>query len=120
MGAQSPNSRQTWRLFYWRAGFFKKGAIAVLSTTDDLRISELKELSTPQEVMGEIPRTLTATRVVMAARNAIHAILGGTDDRLLVAVGPCSVHDPVAAVAYAERLASLRERLADRLEIVIA
>ena len=70
----------------------------MLSTTDDLRISELKELSTPQEVMREIPRTLTATRVVMAARNAIHAILGGTDDRLLVVVGPCSVHDPVAAV----------------------
>jgi 3-deoxy-7-phosphoheptulonate synthase len=91
----------------------------VLSTTDDLRISELKELSTPQEVMGEIPRTLTATRVVMAARNAIHAILNGTDDRLLVVVGPCSVHDPVAAVEYAERLAALREQLADRLEIVM-
>ena len=60
----------------------------MLSTTDDLRISELKELSTPQEVMREIPRTLTATRVVMAARNAIHAILNGTDDRLLVVVGP--------------------------------
>ena len=91
----------------------------MLSTTDDLRISELKELSTPQEVMREIPRTLTATRVVMAARNAIHAILNGTDDRLLVVVGPCSVHDPVAAVEYAERLAALREKLADRLEIVM-
>ena len=91
----------------------------MLSTTDDLRISELKELSTPQEVMREIPRTLTATRVVMAARNAIHAILNGTDDRLLVVVGPCSVHDPVAAVEYAERLAALREQLADRLEIVM-
>ncbi len=91
----------------------------MLSTTDDLRISELKELSTPQEVTGEIPRTLTATRVVMAARNAIHAILNGTDDRLLVVVGPCSVHDPVAAVEYAERLADLREQLADRLEIVM-
>ncbi len=91
----------------------------MLSTTDDLRISELKELSTPQEVMREIPRTLTATRVVMAARNAIHAILNGTDDRLLVVVGPCSVHDPVAAVDYAERLAALREQLADRLEIVM-
>ena len=81
----------------------------MLSTTDDLRISELKELSTPQEVMGEIPRTLTATRVVMAARNAIHAILNGTDDRLLVVVGPCSVHDPVAAVEYAERAMSAHE-----------
>jgi 3-deoxy-7-phosphoheptulonate synthase len=91
----------------------------VLSTTDDLRINEIKELSTPQEVMREIPRTLTATRVVMAARNAIHAILHGTDDRLLVVVGPCSVHDPVAAVDYAARLAALRERLSDRLEIVM-
>jgi 3-deoxy-7-phosphoheptulonate synthase len=91
----------------------------VLSTTDDLRIRELKELSTPDEVMREIPRTLTATRIVMAARNAIHAILNGTDDRLLVVVGPCSVHDPVAAVDYATRLAALRERLADRIEIVM-
>src|SRR5262244_4586286 len=91
----------------------------MLSTTDDLRILEIKELSTPDEVMREIPRTLTATRVAMAARNAIHAILNGTDDRLLVVVGPCSIHDPEAAVDYATRLAALRERLADRLEIVM-
>jgi 3-deoxy-7-phosphoheptulonate synthase len=91
----------------------------VLSTTDDLRIRELKELSTPDEVMREIPRTLTATRVVMAARNAIYDILNGTDDRLLVVVGPCSVHDPLAAVDYANRLAGLREKLSDRLEIVM-
>ena len=91
----------------------------MLSATDDLRINEIRELSTPQEVMREIPRTLTATRVVMAARNAINAILNGTDDRLLVVVGPCSVHDPVAAVDYAAHLAALRERLADRIEIVM-
>src|SRR4029078_8300877 len=64
-------------------------------------------------------RTLTATRIVMAARNDIHAILLGTDDRMLVVVGPCSVHDPEAALDYAERLVALRERLADRLEIVM-
>src|ERR1700740_2056025 len=69
--------------------------------------------------MGEVPRPLTATRVVMGARNAIHAILNGADDRLLVVVGPCSIHDPAAAVDYAERLATMRERLADRLEIVM-
>jgi 3-deoxy-7-phosphoheptulonate synthase len=97
----------------------KTGATAVLSTTDDLRINEIRELSTPQEIMREIPRTLTATRVVTAARNAIHAILNGTDDRLLVVVGPCSIHDPVAAVDYAARLAALREQLSDRLEIVM-
>jgi 3-deoxy-7-phosphoheptulonate synthase len=91
----------------------------MLSTTDDLRIKEIKELSPPDEVMREIPRTLTATRVVMAARNVIHSILSGADDRLLVIVGPCSIHDPVAAVDYAERLTTLRERLADRLEIVM-
>ena len=55
----------------------------------------------------------------MAARNAIHDILNGTDDRLLVVVGPCSVHDPLAAVDYANRLAGLREKLSDRLEIVM-
>ena len=91
----------------------------MLSTTDDLRIREIKELSTPEEVMRDIPRNLTATRVVMAARNAIHAILGGADDRLVVIVGPCSIHDPIAAVDYATRLATLRERLADRLEIAM-
>ena len=91
----------------------------MLSTTDDLRIKEIKELSTPEEVMRDIPRNLTATRVVMAARNAIHAILNGADDRLVVIVGPCSIHDPIAAVDYATRLATLRERLADRLEIVM-
>jgi len=101
------------------AGPLKKQEPAVLSTTDDLRIVELKELSTPESVMREIPRTLTATRVVMASRNAIHDILNGTDDRLLVVVGPCSVHDPLAAVDYANRLAGLREKLADRLEIVM-
>src|SRR6266446_7273729 len=105
--------------FVWPAGSEDTQEPAVLSTTDDLRISELKELSTPQEVMREIPRTLTATRIVTAARNAIHAILNGSDDRLLVVVGPCSVHDPAAAVEYAERLVALRERLADRLEIVM-
>src|SRR5438874_10744126 len=69
--------------------------------------------------MLETPLTLTATRIVMAAPNPIHGILNGTDDRLLVIVGPCSVHDPVAAVEYATRLAALRERLSDRLEIVM-
>ncbi|WP_352701756.1 3-deoxy-7-phosphoheptulonate synthase [Mesorhizobium sp. M0598] len=91
----------------------------MLTTTDDLRVKEIRELSTPDEVMREIPRTLTATRTVAASRNAIHAVLTGTDDRLVVVVGPCSIHDPAAAVDYASRLASLRENLSDRLEIVM-
>ncbi|WP_144378770.1 3-deoxy-7-phosphoheptulonate synthase [Mesorhizobium amorphae] len=91
----------------------------MLTTTDDLRVKELKELSTPDQVMQEIPRTLTATRTVTASRNAIHAMLTGADDRLLVVVGPCSIHDPAAAIDYANRLAALRESLSDRLEIVM-
>jgi len=91
----------------------------VLTTTDDLRVKEIKELSTPDEVMREIPRTLTATKTVTAARNAVHAILQGSDDRLLVVVGPCSIHDTDAAIDYAVKLAALREELADRLEIVM-
>ena len=91
----------------------------MLTTTDDLRVTEIRALSTPDEVMREIPRTLTATRTVATARNAIHSILTGADDRLLVIVGPCSIHDPVAAVDYASRLAALRETLSDRLEIVM-
>jgi len=91
----------------------------VLSTTDDLRIKEIKELSTPAQVMREIPRTLTATRVVTAARNDVHAILTGTDDRLLVVIGPCSIHDPEAALDYAGRLAAMREKLSGTLAIVM-
>ena len=91
----------------------------MLTTTDDLRVKTIRELSTPEEVMRLIPRTLTATRTVATARNNIHAILNGKDDRLLVVVGPCSIHDPDAAIDYANRLANLREQLADRLEIVM-
>jgi 3-deoxy-7-phosphoheptulonate synthase len=91
----------------------------MLSTTDDLRIREIKALTTPAEVTGEHPRTLEATRVVTESRNVFHAILRGTDDRLAVVVGPCSIHDPVAALDYAGRLAKLRQRLGSSLEIIM-
>ncbi|MCX5570717.1 3-deoxy-7-phosphoheptulonate synthase [Kaistia sp. K-TC2] len=87
--------------------------------TDDLRIRQLKELSTPEQVIREFPRTETATDTVTAARRSIHDILHGTDDRLTVVIGPCSIHDPVAAMDYARRLAEIRPYLADRLEIIM-
>src|SRR6185312_15038294 len=86
-------------------------------STDDLRIKELRELRSPAEVIAEFPRTDRATRTVLAARHAIHNILYGSDDRLLVVIGPCSIHDPAAARDYAHRLAELRTSLADSLEI---
>jgi 3-deoxy-7-phosphoheptulonate synthase len=96
-----------------------QGAKTVLRTTDDLRIREIKELSTPAEIMREFPRSDRATRTVSAARHALHEILHGEDDRLAVVIGPCSVHDPKAALDYAQRLAAQRRRLGDRLEIVM-
>jgi 3-deoxy-7-phosphoheptulonate synthase len=91
----------------------------MLKTTDDLRIRDIHPLATPAEVMHESPRTDAATRTVLSARHAVHNILHGADDRLVVVVGPCSIHDPAAALDYARRLLALRERLADRLEIVM-
>jgi len=91
----------------------------MLKSTDDLRIRDIKELRTPAEVMREFPRTDAATRTVLSARHALHSILHGADDRLIVVVGPCSIHDPAAALVYARRLLAVRERLADRLEIVM-
>jgi 3-deoxy-7-phosphoheptulonate synthase len=91
----------------------------VPSTTDDLRIREIKELSTPAEVMREFPRGKAATRTVSEARRAFHDILHGLDDRLAVVIGPCSVHDALAARDYAGRLATMRRRLAGTLEIIM-
>jgi len=91
----------------------------MLKSTDDLRITEIKPLTTPIEVMHQHPRTDAATRTVIAARHAFHNILTGQDDRLAVIVGPCSIHDPHAAMEYANRLAPLREQLGDRFEIIM-
>jgi len=91
----------------------------MLKTTDDLRIKDIRELRTPAEVMREFPRTDAATRTVLSARHAIHNILSGADDRLVVVVGPCSIHDPAAALDYAKRLVKLRDELSGSLEIVM-
>ena len=91
----------------------------MLKSTDDLRIRELRELRTPEEVIREFPRTDAATKTVIGARHALHNIIHGKDDRLAVVVGPCSIHDPKAALEYARRLAGLRQRLSGQLEIVM-
>jgi len=87
--------------------------------TDDLRIREIKELSPPSHLIREFPCTEEVGQVVFGARSAMHAILHGMDDRLIVVTGPCSIHDPQAALDYARRLKAERERLRDDLEIVM-
>jgi 3-deoxy-7-phosphoheptulonate synthase len=87
--------------------------------TDDLRIRELKELLPPSHLIREFACSDKAATVVAESRNALHRILHGQDDRMMVVVGPCSIHDTDAAMEYAHRLAAERERFKGDLEIVM-
>jgi len=87
--------------------------------TDDVRISNIKELLPPIALLEKYPTTEQVNKTVFKGRNAIHNILNEQDKRLLVIIGPCSVHDPQAALAYAEKLAPLREQYKNQLEIVM-
>ena len=87
--------------------------------TDDLRIRRLEPLTPPAELMSLLPCDEHISQTVADARAALHRILHGADDRLAVVIGPCSIHDPAAAMDYAARLAPLRKELGDALEIVM-
>ncbi|MES9958460.1 MAG: 3-deoxy-7-phosphoheptulonate synthase AroG [Sedimenticola sp.] len=87
--------------------------------TDDLRIRAIKELVSPAQLQSDFPITDRAATTVYEARQAIHRILHDEDDRLLVIIGPCSVHDPNAAREYAEQLKRVAEELKDDLMIVM-
>ncbi len=87
--------------------------------TDDLRIREIKELAPPSHAMREYPCSGAAADVVHDSRQALHRVLHGMDDRLIVIIGPCSIHDTRAALEYAERLSHERKRLSGELEIVM-
>jgi 3-deoxy-7-phosphoheptulonate synthase len=87
--------------------------------TDDLRIREMKELTPPSHLIREFACGDAAERTAAAARVALHRILHGQDDRLMVVIGPCSIHDPKAALEYAGRLVAERARFEGELEIVM-
>lgn len=87
--------------------------------TDDVRIREVKELLPPIAVLEKYPASDDVTKTVFDSRNSISQILRKEDDRLLVIVGPCSIHDPESALEYAQRLVALREKYQDTLEIVM-
>jgi 3-deoxy-7-phosphoheptulonate synthase len=87
--------------------------------TDDLRITEVRPLVAPAVLLEEIPITERASNVVSDARHSIGQALLGLDSRLVVVVGPCSVHDTSAALEYAERLERLARRYAGHLLIVM-
>ncbi len=87
--------------------------------TDDLRIKEIKELIPPADLLGDFPITDKAAKTVFETRQEIHRILHGADDRLLVIMGPCSIHDVQAAKEYAGRLKEAKERCAADLLVVM-
>ncbi|MDQ7090675.1 MAG: 3-deoxy-7-phosphoheptulonate synthase AroG [Methylococcales bacterium] len=88
-------------------------------TTDDLRITETKEVISPDQLQTDMPLTEIAAKTVLATRTDTHTILQGNDDRLLVIIGPCSIHDPKAACEYAHRLKAIKDELQDDLLIVM-
>ena len=87
--------------------------------TDDLRIKEIKELVPPAHVFREFPVSDEAAQTTYEARAAIHRILHGADDRLLVVIGPCSIHDVDQAIVYAKRLRAEVPRFEKDLLIVM-
>ncbi|HEY0464945.1 MAG TPA: 3-deoxy-7-phosphoheptulonate synthase, partial [Polyangiaceae bacterium] len=87
--------------------------------TKDLRIVDTTLLKSPNEVTLELPLSERAAGVVFSARQEIQAVLHGEDARPLVIVGPCSIHDPEAALDYAGRLLTLKQRYAEQLLIVM-
>ena len=91
----------------------------VMAATSDLHVVETRPLVAPALLHQDLPIDDAATQTVSSARRRIQSILRGEDQRLLVVVGPCSVHDVKAAREYAQRLAPIRERLKDQLEVVM-
>ncbi len=90
------------------------------STTDDERIKDITVLPPPEHLIRFFPISGTAVEtLVSATRKRIQGIMAGKDDRLLVIIGPCSIHDPAAALDYARRLQEMRTHYADTLEIVM-
>lgn len=87
--------------------------------TDDVRIREIKPLVTPVELLSRQKESVASMQNILATRAAIHKVLHNEDDRLLVIVGPCSIHDTVAGLDYAERLLDVRNRLSDDLLVVM-
>ena len=90
-----------------------------INRTDDIRVREIREVIPPSHVLHEFPISEKAAKITFETRQIIHRILHGADDRLLVIIGPCSIHDFDAAMEYADKLRHVRERLKNELAIVM-
>jgi 3-deoxy-7-phosphoheptulonate synthase len=102
---------------YLARDFLLKGT--AMKSTEDLRVEGYLPLMTPAALTKELPITATVNQTVTAGRETIENILAGKDRRLVVIVGPCSIHDKTAAFDYAQRLSELREKVAETLFVVM-
>ncbi len=87
--------------------------------TDDVRIKAIKEVVAPASLIQELPVNAAIVETVVQSRAAIHRVLHGADDRLVVVIGPCSIHDTQAGIEYAERLLEQRKKFHNELEVVM-
>ncbi|MEM9587618.1 MAG: 3-deoxy-7-phosphoheptulonate synthase, partial [Planctomycetota bacterium] len=87
--------------------------------TDDLRIAAMKPLMPPQELMAEIPVDPSLAETISECRGGVRQVLRHQDDRLVVVVGPCSIHDPEAALEYARMLAVQQQTHSDHLLVIM-
>jgi 3-deoxy-7-phosphoheptulonate synthase len=94
-------------------------AAAVQYKVDDVRIREIKELAPPEHLLREFPCSNETAELTYHARQAIHRILHGSDDRIVVIIGPCSMHDPKAGLEYARRLVEMKKELDQDLVVVM-
>jgi len=97
----------------------REGTASAQKSTSNLRVSEFQALPSPQDMIAELPLDARVADVVERGRDEVRAIMDGVDDRLLVIVGPCSIHDPKAGLEYARRLVSQAEKHKEDLLIVM-
>ena len=96
-----------------------KEKIEIKVANDDTRIDKVDQVLPPIALLEKFPASDFAAALVKDTRHKAHEIIHGKDDRLLVVIGPCSIHDPKAAIEYAKRLKPLRDKYQDRLEIIM-
>jgi len=92
---------------------------SAINELDDKRIKAIKPLIPPQILMEDLPLSLSAAETIAKARKEAEAVIAGTDDRMLVVVGPCSIHDPKAAIEYANKLKEYASSASEDLSIIM-
>ena len=111
--------RVKFRLFSLLEKGRRAPATAMHFKVDDVRIREIKELAPPAHLLREFPCSEKTAELTYNTRQAIHRLLHGSDDRVLVIIGPCSIHDPKAGLEYARKLVEMRRELERDLVVVM-